>query len=1768
MFCEPCHRERPTGRFCVLCGSVLLERPPEVIRTELDHVEWLLGETLRWDSSLNSRFSVTEFYERQRQLLLQALAPPPPVVSPPVVVTLPEVVDAPEPAAPVEPEVVRAPEPEPVRAAPREPVEPPPPPRPSRWQLTWKPFLHESLGWFLGAFLILSGALYLIHDAWGDMTSTTRALTIFGLLEAWSLGFVAWAAALSKKHTTASAGVGLRRIAALVAPLSVLALAPATTAPGASVLDVVLAWGALLVGSGVAATLAHRAARDAELSGAPLLAGSVGLTTLLVGVTPLLSPALGWLLLAPAALAAWSFRQGPRATRAQTLGSLVGFLAPIALLAARFFVAWGPNPKVLAGAVVSAALLATAALWLRGERSRGALGVAALATFVVTVPASFLVAAPACVLVCLLAAFASWQLGNEGLAGRGRWWLAGTWTFSFLAWQRADQLVPAIVWVWWNQLKVWLGYAAAPMPASYGSVYQSLFIVGSLLASAWVLRRHADSIRAAVWLRASTVGAGLSAALAMVGLEQDPRPALVTLPLLLAGLLVAALPRRRVDALAASALVGFLLTLTLATFAPTAPFAAVLPLAGALSAHLFARRRGDRPARQWLAGSALLSALLLVGLGPSSAGGVLLAALVAALAGRALHRKVFAVALLAFAVALWRFDSALVLSLGALGVVALTWARGRRWAAALPLSVALLALTPAAFALHGAETSLVGVGVVVAASLAALPTRRWWWAVAAGGVALALALVPDLRVALPLGLPWLAAAATAALLAVRLPRARPGLVALALVLAIFAVAPLGAAAGLWPGWTPLTGVLALFGFVLAASTHAVLRGRSWQGVLFSALSVSLAVVTTVDQHLPLSLAAALVLAATPSLIGWLTVPLGGLLLGAAFLDAPAALLACAAGFSVLALCEEWDWTWRALLNRRPVAWVASAVSALLVLVAALLTRGSELGPWVAVAALALPFVWVRATRSAVPLAAGVVLVSVGGPWWLAPLFAVAAGRALELTSLRRSLSLAPRAEPELGSGVLLAVSSLCAFGMVVDQSSRALPWAAALLLLGGGVLALRVALAAVVAATSRELAPFAVGALVALGALARHAPVVLRRGFGSKGVAYVQPVALVLAVLGALGCLALDLPPREGALAFGAFGVVAALGARATTGLVRFSLGALASVVLGLFVLALPAGLMLPVTVAAAGVLLGLPALLGVAVALAALDVQASVLTGAVVLAPLAWFLAVGAAFAAIALRSDRATSALRTGLRQLGQEGEGPLASFFFWPAFAVFAVLVAQGQATVLWALPLLLVTPRRVEHAAALTLLTTGLFLFLPVGFVVALLCLGSITLAALGSQLSTSRLAPLWRWAAGLVALLALVRAGVELESPRVAFAWASGAATAWVLLGGRPERRGWAWAATSLSLHVVLGSVGVWLSTGAPKVLILPWWAAGSAALALLRHLRGGRVSVWAFSLVSVVELLLGVSLLAGAQPREAVLSVVVGAALAFIAWRRVVALDEQVSAWVGQVAALSAVLALRVLGAGAAPGLTEAWVLLGAAAIFSGLGRFLAREGRPAAAQALRVGALCWPALGLLLVPANGWQAVSAWLLGWSVLGAWLGVSGMRKRGALLSALTLNLGVLVAAVGSGLGPLQLVLVPLGLTLLVLAWVFHAELSAGAAVQLRAWGMGLVYVAIAWEPLTVTSVPALMLCVAVCLGGVALGAVWRVRSYVVLGTGVLVTTVSATLIRSGIAEPRLGAIFLSLLGLAVVALMVVISTRRAELEERLAALRRTMATWTP
>jgi hypothetical protein len=217
-------------------------------------------------------------------------------------------------------------------------------------------------------------------------------------------------------------------------------------------------------------------------------------------------------------------------------------------------------------------------------------------------------------------------------------------------------------------------------------------------------------------------------------------------------------------------------------------------------------------------------------------------------------------------------------------------------------------------------------------------------------------------------------------------------------------------------------------------------------------------------------------------------------------------------------------------------------------------------------------------------------------------------------------------------------------------------------------------------------------------------------------------------------------------------------------------------------------------------------------------------------------------------------------------------------------------------------------------------------------------------------------------------------------------------------------------------------------------------------------------------------------------------------------------------------------------------------------------------------ARALRAGAVLWPLLGLAAAPWEEPGQLVLLLLVHTAHFGWLARSGLRRAGASLSALAFNGAMVAAFFATGWHGAQDLALPAGLSVMALSYAFRDELGREAQVKLRAVAMTAVYGAAAWRPLTFTTTWGLGFCVVVCVAGVAAGAALRIRSFVMLGTAFLVTSVLATLVRQGLAEPRLGAALLALLGLAVVGFMVLFTTRRAELRERVDALQRFLGTW--
>ncbi|HCF61650.1 MAG TPA: hypothetical protein DFS52_27090, partial [Myxococcales bacterium] len=94
--------------------------------------------------------------------------------------------------------------------------------RESPWHSFWRPFLYENIGWFVGAFLLLSGSFYFVAESQG----TARTLLVTGLLGAYSCGFWWIGRHLAMSRGLTLAGRVLASISGAMAPMVVLAAGP------------------------------------------------------------------------------------------------------------------------------------------------------------------------------------------------------------------------------------------------------------------------------------------------------------------------------------------------------------------------------------------------------------------------------------------------------------------------------------------------------------------------------------------------------------------------------------------------------------------------------------------------------------------------------------------------------------------------------------------------------------------------------------------------------------------------------------------------------------------------------------------------------------------------------------------------------------------------------------------------------------------------------------------------------------------------------------------------------------------------------------------------------------------------------------------------------------------------------------------------------------------------------------------------------------------------------------------------------------------------------------------------------------------------------------------------------------------------------------------------------------------------------------------------------------------------------------------------------
>ncbi len=201
------------------------------------------------------------------------------------------------------------------------------------------------------------------------------------------------------------------------------------------------------------------------------------------------------------------------------------------------------------------------------------------------------------------------------------------------------------------------------------------------------------------------------------------------------------------------------------------------------------------------------------------------------------------------------------------------------------------------------------------------------------------------------------------------------------------------------------------------------------------------------------------------------------------------------------------------------------------------------------------------------------------------------------------------------------------------------------------------------------------------------------------------------------------------------------------------------------------------------------------------------------------------------------------------------------------------------------------------------------------------------------------------------------------------------------------------------------------------------------------------------------------------------------------------------------------------------------------------------------------------------------WEATAdnaMWSFGAAAMYGLLGkVGGSRAMGAL-GAVAANLALVQAAMVNGFSGFEVWFGALGLLVAVLSHLYADVLEPGVRGTLRVVGAALGYSPAAaalvwqigdaqndWYPLGLAGA---------CLAGVAVGAALRVRAYLLLGAGFLLLDLGTVLVRASLRDQRLGFVVLSCSGLAVLAAMVVWSTRRAQVQGAVRRVRKLMGRW--
>jgi hypothetical protein len=293
-------------------------------------------------------------------------------------------------------------------------------------------------------------------------------------------------------------------------------------------------------------------------------------------------------------------------------------------------------------------------------------------------------------------------------------------------------------------------------------------------------------------------------------------------------------------------------------------------------------------------------------------------------------------------------------------------------------------------------------------------------------------------------------------------------------------------------------------------------------------------------------------------------------------------------------------------------------------------------------------------------------------------------------------------------------------------------------------------------------------------------------------------------------------------------------------------------------------------------------------------------------------------------------------------------------------------------------------------------------------------------------------------------------------------------------------------------------------------------------------------------------------------------------------------------------AAVAAVLARDGVHAGTAARIHLALIAVTACYVLARVGTPLAAAGPALDAVVIVVAAVLalWSSLRVpaaarmivlrkpLQVAALLWPLAAPWImieLGSSarcVLGMVVAVHYaamgrlLRERNLVPLAMAFGNAALLLAFGAlGWWDALLYALPLALSALVLIHVYAPDLGQKGRNTARVLVLGALYVLALGQALTQTTpLQSLVVVPLLCVAAIAAGTILQVRVYVIMGVLFLAADLGANMLRYGLESRLLGALFLTILGLVIVAGMVYFSVERERIMKRYSGMVGKLRTW--